>query len=463
MKTMYDMIIIGAGPSGCFMAQAFTQAGLKCLMLEAGKHFNKQTYPTNDLDANSQLYWGGGIELNKTADIGFLRPKVVGGGSIVNQALLDRFDDNAFDSWRNVSGIEFFNQETMSYYYDDVLKDIKMQKLGPELRNGNAKIFAEGFEKNGYLCDSLERGQSNCAYENGNDCIECLRGCRIDSKQSAAITILPRALKEGLRLISEFEVTNLKIKEGIHIVEGRFSWGEQASFKAGHVTLASGAIGNSRLLLNSKFNNPNIGRGFYSHPQAMSLAIYDQEINAHKGAFQTMKSSDPNFRLQNFKLENVFAPPVGIAMLLPGIGKVHQERMKRITHMACIEVAIRDQNPGHITVTSDGNLKITKELNEVDRKSLKAGQQAIHQIFKSTGAKEIIDGEFKIGLHLMGGLAIGSTRSKSVVTPNFSLYDFPKIFCADSSIFPNAPGINPSLTIMALSKMASQKIIKGIS
>ena len=35
------------------------------------------------------------------------------------------------------------------------------------------------------------------------------------------------------------------------------------------------------------------------------------------------------------------------------------------------------------------------------------------------------------------------------------------IFAADSSIFPNAPGINPSLTIMALSKRAADTIIKS--
>ena len=46
----------------------------------------------------------------------------------------------------------------------------------------------------------------------------------------------------------------------------------------------------------------------------------------------------------------------------------------------------------------------------------------------------------------------------SVVNPDFEFHGFKNMFCADSSIFPNAPGINPSLTIMALSKMASEKI-----
>ena len=65
--------------SGSFIAQALTQAGMQCLVLEAGKNFNRSTYPRREIDANSQLFWSGGIELNTDATIGLLRPKVVGG------------------------------------------------------------------------------------------------------------------------------------------------------------------------------------------------------------------------------------------------------------------------------------------------------------------------------------------------------------------------------------------------
>lgn len=457
-SSIFDMIIIGAGPSGCFMAKTFVDKGMKCLMLEAGKHFNKNTYPTKEIDANSQLYWSGGIELNKTADIGLLRPKVVGGGSIVNQALLDPFDDNALDSWREVSGISCFSREHMDPYYKEVMSDISVQEIPKQYRNGNAQIFEEGFKKNGYKCAPLVRAQKNCHYEKGNDCIECLSGCRIDSKQSSAITVLPEALKNGLSLESEFEVLNIKNTGSMVFVTGKDRYNQIRTFKAGHLTMASGAIGNSKLLLNSKFKNKNIGKGFYTHPQFMTLGVYDTKVNAHKGPFQAMKSDDPNFRINNFKLENVFAPPVAISMLLPGIGKRHSELMKKITHMACIEVAIRDKNPGRIKVNSSGKVIIDKRLNKEDKNSKAKGVKAIHNIFHATEAKEIIDGSFLIGLHLMGGCAIGTSEKNSVVNPDFEFHGFKNMFCADSSIFPNAPGINPSLTIMALSKMASEKI-----
>ena len=460
----FDIIIIGAGVSGPFLAQQFCDEGLNVLMLEAGENLDKNTYPTKEIDGNSRLYWGGGIELNTRADLALLRPKVVGGGSVVNQALLDRFDDIALDSWKDVSQIDYFDRELMDPWYEKAEAELAFQKIPEERRNENALIFKKGFEKNGYEWAPLTRAQKDCHYEDGNDCIECLCGCRIDSKQSSAITVLRRTKKETLTLVSRFEVHTVKEKNGIVTVEGVDRYGQRRSYHAGYLCLAAGSIGNSKLLLNSGFGKeyPNLGKDFYCHPQSMVLGIYDREINSHKGAFQSLKSDDATFRANSFKLETVYGPPVAVSMLMPGIAMENMSRMKQYSQMACIEVAIRDKNPGQITVDSKGRHKIHKQLNPEDRNTQEKGFNVIHNIFNSTGAREIVNGEITIGLHLMGGLGIGADPSRSVVDPEFRLHGRSNIFCADSSIFPNAPGINPSLTIMALNKMAGEKILRTL-
>lgn len=460
----YDVIIVGAGVSGSYIAHDLATKGVRVLVLEAGRSFTRDTYPRKEIDANAQLYWGGGVELNTSATIALLRPKVVGGGSIVNQALMDRFDHIALDSWRAQSDVPYFSEQGLSTWYEAAEKELIIQDIPESTRNGNAEIFAEGFKKCGFVCKPLSRGQSNCRFEDGNDCIECLGGCRIDSKQSTPVTTLRRALRAGCHLVSEAEVKSVKHTDGSVKVAGSLKNGTPFSFEARKLVLAAGAIGNSRLLLSEHFNRklPWLGKGFYTHPQYMVMGLYDREINAHKGPLQTYKSYDAGFRLKGFKLENVFAPPVAISMLVPGSGVGHLSKMKQLTRMSCIEVAVRDTHAGRIRVNSDGKAFVEKELNGVDRERKSEGLKAIDAIFQATGAREIVPGKLGIGLHLMGGLAMGTNAKTSVVAPDFKLHGFKNIYAADSSIFPNAPGINPSLTIMALSKMAASLMLKEL-
>jgi choline dehydrogenase-like flavoprotein len=54
---------------------------------------------------------------------------------------------------------------------------------------------------------------------------------------------------------------------------------------------------------------------------------------------------------------------------------------------------------------------------------------------------------------------MGADPAKSVVNPDFQVHGCPNLFAADSSVFPSAPGINPSFTIMALSHRAAAQMI----
>ena len=133
--------------------------------------------------------------------------------------------------------------------------------------------------------------------------------------------------------------------------------------------------------------------------------------------------------------------------------------MQDFPRLGCIEVCVRDTNPGEITINRKGNPVVKKKLNREDARRRDTGMAAIRNIFNATGAEEILHGQFGIGLHLMGGLGMGASAKQGVVSPEFTLYGSQRILAADSSIFPNAPGINPALTIAALSLKAADQII----
>ncbi|MEE2731856.1 MAG: GMC family oxidoreductase [Pseudomonadota bacterium] len=458
MKHLHDVIIVGSGASGSVIAHELTQAGADVLMLEAGRRFSAATFPDNELDANAQLMWNGGMDASRDASTLFIRGKVVGGGTIINQCLLDRFDDIALDSWRHRTRMDFFSSDQMALHYDTVESHLALHHMAPSDWNTNAELYVKGFESKGYGWAPLRRGQRDCG--SGNDCMTCLGGCPRASKQSMLETFLPKAESNGLRIESECTVREVVHGPSFVTVSG-YQRGQPITLYARKVVLASGALGTTELLLRSRLQDrlPALGHGFYCHPQWMTVALFHDRVDSHKGAFQTVKSDEPRFRAAGFKLENVFAGPIAIGLLKPGYGLDHQRFMRQYRNMACIEVAVRDQGAGTLRLTGRDRLDIDKPLADVDRQTADHGNQVVVDLFQTLGAKEVVTSPLQIGLHLMGGCSIGQNAADSVVNEHFQVHGLPNMYIADSSIFPNAPGINPSLTIMALSQRAAQHIL----
>lgn len=458
MNKIHDFIIIGSGASGSVIAHELTRAGADVLMLEAGKRFSAASFPDNELDANANLMWNGGMDASADASTLFIRGKVVGGGTIINQCLLDRFDDDALDSWQTQSGIKFFNSKIMAKHYDAVESNLTLHSMEQKDWNKNAELYVKGFENKGFEWAPLRRGQSNCG--EGNDCMQCLGGCPRRSKQSMLETFLPKAEQAGLTIQSEFLAREVIHGPSFVAVSG-YQGNKATTFYSRKVILASGALGTTELLLRSQLQDklPALGKGFHCHPQWMTVALFNDVIDSHKGAFQTVKSSDSRFRKAGFKLENVFAGPIAIGLLKPGYGFDHQRFMAQYRNMSCIEVAVRDQDPGTMTLDNRDRLVINKPLSDADRQRASNGNALVQDIFEDLGAKEVMTSPLQIGLHLMGGCAIGTNPNHCVVNESFQVHDHPNLYIADSSIFPNAPGINPSLSVMALSHRASQSIL----
>jgi choline dehydrogenase-like flavoprotein len=404
--------------------------------------------------ASAQLFWGGGLEIATDARLGFLRAKVLGGTTIVNQALLDRFDSKVWTDWNERASLSW-SEQTLSPWYARAEKTMTIQTIREDRRNRNAKIFTQALDAHGLQWKSLSRGQRDCPDQ--ADCIVCLGGCPRDSKQSTLVTAIAPAQSEGLDVRAGAEVTTIETTPTcirVHLLNGLMLESKQ-------VVLAAGALGTTRILLRSALASqiPQLGHRFSCHPQYMSFGVFEEPVDAHKGAFQAVKSADPRMREWGFKLENVFAGPIATAMLVPGFGRKHLDAMKRYRHFASMEVCIQDEPLGQIRINSSGKLQIDKPLGVQDRARIEKGRKLVTELFRTAGAREVIEAPQGFGLHLMGGCVIGADPKQSVVDPEFRLHADRRVWIADSSIFPSAPGINPSLTISALSVWASERML----
>jgi choline dehydrogenase-like flavoprotein len=175
--------------------------------------------------------------------------------------------------------------------------------------------------------------------------------------------------------------------------------------------------------------------------------------------FQTVASKDDRFRQRGFKLENVFAGPVSTALLFNGYGPDHAEFMRNYTRITCAEVAVRDENAGELLVDKKGKLTIKKPLTAQDRSRMQDGVSVLKEILAASGAKRVIESPHFFGLHMMGGCRMGVDPANSVVDPEFQVHGHKNLYIGDASLFPNAPGINPSLTIFALAQRLSDQLI----
>ena len=91
------------------------------------------------------------------------------------------------------------------------------------------------------------------------------------------------------------------------------------------------------------------------------------------------------------------------------------------------------------------------------------GQEALYRYAKKVnGIPHNAFSEVMFGLastaHILGGCPMGKTKEEGVVDENFKVHGYPNFYILDGSIMPCNLGVNPSLTITALSEYAMDKI-----
>ena len=115
---------------------------------------------------------------------------------------------------------------------------------------------------------------------------------------------------------------------------------------------------------------------------------------------------------------------------------------------------------------------------------LREGLAAIARIFFAAGAKRVflpterfttLESEHDVRIlhdrirtmrdlqcgssHPQGGNPMSDDRTLGVVDTDFAVHDFDNAFVCDASVFPDAFGVNPMNTIMALALHAAPKIL----
>jgi choline dehydrogenase-like flavoprotein len=480
-----DVAIVGSGAGGAVAAALLAEAGLDVMVIEAGPYLDRNSYPTEPLEALATLYRDGGLTLCEG------RPAIptpvgraVGGTTVINSGTCFRAPEQILAGWRREHGIEWATDLDPDYAQAEEM--LAVTPVDPERMGRNGQLLLEGAEALGVSHEPLRRNAGSC-----HQCSSCPNGCRLDAKRAMHVSYLPRAVAAGARVRAGVEARRVLFEGGravgLDCVSGvaKSNSGRPSPFPVRArkgVVLAGGAFGTPELLLRSGFRSRSgeLGRNLRIHPACWVGARFDEEVRGWDGVMQSYAVTEWEAE-RGLLLEATFTPLAFGAQWLPGIGAEHQQRVLEYDRVASTGVHLSDTSSGRVGLAGDGSLRVTYKLSRDDAKTLSFGIARAAELFYAAGASEVypqISGLPTISqrdipkleaspppssalrleaFHPMGTARMDSSAERGVVDTAGAVYGMDGLYIADGSLLPSSLGVNPMMTIMAMSsRVASQ-------
>lgn len=372
--------------------------------------------------------------------------------------------------------------------------------------NANNKCLWRGAEAAGFNPERIPRNVKACV-----DCGQCGNGCPYNSKQSTVTTVLePLGSTDFLTVVPHCNVTRVVrgadgYAEGVEGSVTNPTSGEETPIfvRAKVVVVACGALHTPALLLRSGFKNRKIGKHLALHPVAASAGVTRSTLTGLASGVSMgvvvrnspllERECDPGYGVA------VETPPVYLNMLGlvlawdSGLALKSQALLwnRTLAYLAISRDHSKESN--RIEIDSKGDFEVHYDFTSEDAANVLNGliqqlrimrqspdcvmlapahssilpfdnlrdDDAFEAYISEVQREGIRRGKMEIlSAHQMGSCKMAVSPDKGPVSPNGSLFECPNVFVSDASIFPTALGINPMMTVEAMSHMISRDVMK---
>jgi choline dehydrogenase-like flavoprotein len=477
-----DVLVIGSGAGGSVVAYNLARAGERVTILERGKWVRPEDMNENEIDMISLLYKDGGALTNSEADMFLLQGNVVGGSTVLTNAVCFRLPQDIRQSFAN-QGFEL-PDDKLDAAFERCEGVLNVHDLEDDLYNPAAFRMMDGMRELGITPGRFKKGMLNCI-----GCGYCNVGCRYGRKLDASMTWVPMAVDHGAEVVPQSEAIKVEVKRGevTGVICRDLKDGAKFKVRAKRYVLAGGAINTPELLLKSKIMPDRVGRRTSFNAGAIVFAEYDEPVNGFDGDQMCV-----HHITDKYAIEQVHNPPVSFALTMPGWFDRHHKDLMRYRNLTSAGVLVPTQPVGEVVLSfgrkvlrplfDHADLKF--EMPQEDMEVMRAGLKELIHIYLASGAKRVITpahhyteitDESQLDLvdkhirkqrdivgfgssHPQGGCPIGDDVKRDVVTPDFNVYGIENLFVADASLFPHSIRVNPMLSIMATADLAAQKI-----
>jgi len=499
-----DYIIIGSGAGGATAAYRLacseTTDASRILIVEAGNRYQPlQDFSDDEIGMMKKVYKEGGLQQTKQFTMNLLQGECVGGSTVVNNAVCFKIPDKVFQSWQNDYGINLSGLEAK---YREIEKELNITALGSkginQIVQNKFKYAVEQFNTTLPPGEKLVGHyplQVNHLNNNGDG--NWNLGNKRMRKRSMLETYIPWSEARGVKVISNmtgvrFTSENNRKADAVIL---RADNGELTKIEVRKaVIVACGAVASSHFLMRSEIDNDNIGKEL-SCNFAFPLAFqFDDEIKAYDGDQITLGALDPKSRSA---FETYFNPPGAFGLSsVPFYFDRRGSIMKNYAHLINFGALIGSEAKGCVLKKADllNGQAFTWGLGDTDITNIKYAFSTLIRLGKLAGSTRAIiptkpgidmqlnDAEinefvknlnaFPLRItdlslataHPQGGNFMAGTQSKfnnkRVVNENFQVDGYDNVFVADASLFPTSITVNPQWTIMAMSSLAMESVLK---
>lgn len=515
LRERYDYVIIGSGFGGSVSALRLAEKGYSVLVIEKGKNFEAGDFAKTNWNLHKWL-WIPALKLFGIQKLNFLRHisalsgAGVGGGSLVYANTLPKPKSAFFNkgSWQGLADWE----NELAPYYETAWKmlgasvnpklaesDLAMQKLAFEI--GKPENFAPTTaavyfgEPDVTVKDPYFNGKgpdrTGCIH-----CGSCMTGCRHNAKNTLDKNYLYLAKQLDTTILAEHKVTSVEPLDESGIVGYTISFRKSTKYfsaiktvNANGVIFAGGVFGTIPLLLKLKSSalpglSHRIGDMIRTNNEAL---IYTTTINKspelHKGiAIGSILEVDENSHLEPVRygkgsgfwrltMVPMVSDPIPFFRILklialPFTAPLVWFRVFAVRDFAMSSTVLLFMQ--HIDSTLHlrkgiFGLKTRIEKGKAPTPFIPEAHRLAH-IFSGiiNGKPQIMVNEALAGIpstaHILGGACMGKSPEDGVIDSNNKVFGYENMYVFDGSMISANPGVNPSLTITAITERGMSKI-----
>ncbi len=509
-STIYDYVIIGSGFGGSVSALRLAEKGYKVLVIEKGKWKKAQDFSKTNWNLPKWMWlpalgWHGIFKMTFFRHLSVISGVGVGGGSLVYANTLPKPKKVFFNtgSWK---GLLEWEKDLLPHYQtaykmlgatenpkffdaDLILKEISQNKVFEPTK---VAVFFGEPEKtvSDPFFDGKGPDRAGC-----NFCGQCMTGCPHNAKNTLDKNYLYLAQQKNAEILAEHFVTDVIPQDDeTYIVEYRktgkyFSKKKQVRTKG--IIFAGGVLGTVPLLLKLKKGNmPNlsdmVGKDVRSNNEALIFVTTpDKNIDMSKGiAIGSILNTSKHSHLEPVRYGNGSGfwrigvlPLVTEKFWLKRLGKLLWQLVSE--PLQWLKIYSISNFSKHTAVllymeSLEGKLQLKKNLFNVntkiqDGKAPSAFIPNAHKLAREYAKK--INGkpmsfvlENLSGIpstaHILGGAVIGKDKNLGVIDTNHQVFGYKNVYVCDGSAISANPGVNPALTITAMTERAMSLVEK---